>query len=215
MRGLQRAVWTSRPYVALRRVGGRATRPLRRVEIGVVFRRDLAKPLPELPAAAPIVVSLATPEEAAGEVADLKRPLDPALHELFRERMERGFTCFIARIDGKLVAYNWIQHHPGEDDGDFIDLRPGEAHMLDAYTVEEWRGKNIHGSMNRDMLAFLRERGYRYSYSKASALNFRSPKALRRLGWEVTGVVLRARRSRGKPVIRLRGSAHPWTRLRT
>lgn len=207
------ALWHSRPYIVLRRRVGRASRPLRKLEIGIVYRRDLSKPLPELRASVPLEIRPATPDEVVEQAAALKQPLDPELRRLFADRLRCGFVCWSGWVDGELVAYNWIQPRAGEDDGDYVDLRDGEAHMLDAYTIEHWRGHGIHGAINREMLASLRRSGYRYSYSRISLTQRRSLKALYELGWERTGVLMRIRWSRGRPVLRLGGSAHPWRRL--
>jgi hypothetical protein len=212
-RRIREAIWRSHLYIRLRRRLGRASRPLRRFEIDVVFRRDLAKPVPETSASVPIEIRPATPEEVAEQAATLKQPPDPELRMLFADRLGRDFVCWTGWIDGELVAYNWMQLTAGEDDGDLVDLREGEAHMCDAFTIERWRGHGIHGAINREMLVYLGEHGYRYAYSRISVTQRRSPKALRALGWAPTGVLARVRASRGTPVLRLRGSTHPWRRL--
>ena len=89
-----------------------------------------------------------------------------------------------------------------------------EVHCLDAYTIPELRGRNIHAALLREMLLFNAGLGYRYGYSKITVMNRQSPKAHRRLGWERTGTMLLAGRAPGIRVVRLSGSTHPWRRLR-
>jgi GNAT superfamily N-acetyltransferase len=185
-----------------------AARLVHRAAVEVVFRRDLTRPIPEAAARVPLIAAVASREEVLGEIARL-RP-DPALPELFAGRLERGFGCFVGRVDGRLVAYNWTQYEPGEDDGAWIDLGPGEVHCLDAYTVEDLRGRNIHAALLREMLLFNAGLGYRHAYSATSVSNRSSRKGLRRLGWEQTGSFLQVRRRSGLAVVRLTGSAHPW-----
>ena len=182
-----------------------------RAAVEVVFRRDLTRPLPEAVARVPLEASVASRDEVLGELAQLKS--DPALPELFAARLERGFGCFVGRVEGRIVAYNWTQYEPGEDDGAWIDLRPDEVHCLDAYTIDEFRGMNIHAALLREMLLFNGGLGYRFAYSATSLSNRRSRKGLRRLGWEQTGTFLQVRRRSGVAVARLSGSAHPWRTL--
>ncbi len=195
-----------------RRTFGRILRPLLRVEAATILRCDLTRPMPETVAAAPLEAFVASRREVLEEVAKLRQPLDASLPRLFARRLDNGFICFIGRVEGRLVAYNWTQYAPGEDAGNYIDLRPDEVHCADAYTAEAFRGKNIHAALLREMLLFSCGLGYRYAYSRVSLTNRRSPKAHRRLGWETTGRVLRATWY-GGPVVRLSGSAHPWRRL--
>jgi L-amino acid N-acyltransferase YncA len=88
------------------------------------------------------------------------------------------------------------------------------VHCLDAYTIPELRGRNIHAALLREMLLFNAGLGYRCGYSKITVTNRQSPKAHRRLGWERTGTMLLAGRASGIRVVRLSGSTHPWRRLR-
>ena len=91
---------------------------------------------------------------------------DPAAQErrarTFTRRLEAGFLCFLGRVEGRPVAYNWTQYEPGEDGGVYVDLRPDEVHCLDAYTIPELRGRNIHAALLREMLLFNDGLGYRY-----------------------------------------------------
>jgi GNAT superfamily N-acetyltransferase len=208
-------VWRPPAYVWGRRAAARLTRPLRRVEIMVILCCDLERPLPEATARVPLETFVASHAEVLDEVAQFQRPRDPASRTLLERRLERGFFCFVGRVEGRLVAYNRTQYEPGEDGGSYVDLGPDEVHCLDAYTVAEFRGKNIHAALLREMLLFNAGLGYRRAYSKVSLANRRSPKAHRRLGWERTGTVLLGRRTSGLPVMRLTGSAHPWRRLRS
>ena len=188
-------------------------RPLLRVEVATILRLDLTQPMPEAVADAPLEARVASRTEVLEEVARLLQPPDPSKRALFARRLDCGFRCFVGRVDGRVVAYNWTQYKPGEDAGTYVDLRPGEVHCLDAYTAVDFRGKNIHAALLREMLLFNAGLGCRYAYSRVSSTNRRSPKAHRRLGWERTGRVLRAT-WHGGPVISLLGSAHPWRRLR-
>lgn len=205
-------MWRSPAYVWGRKAGGRLTRPLRRVEIAAIVRCDVERPLPEASASVPLKTFVASRAEVLDEVGQSEQPQS---RELLERRLERGFLCFVGRVEGRLVAYNWTQYEPGEDGGLYVDLGPDEVHCLDAFTVAGFRGKSIHAALLREMLLFNAGLGYRRAYSRISLTNRRSPKAHRRLGWERTGTVLLASRDSGLPVVRLTGSAHPWRRLRS
>jgi hypothetical protein len=206
-----RAVWRSPAYVWVRRAGSRL---LRRVEVAAILRRDLTRPIQAATADVPLETSVASRAEVLGELPDLVQPADPALRELFERWLETGgFLCFVGRVEGRPVAYNWTQYEPGGQEGSYVDLRPDEVYCLNAYTAVELRGKNIHAALLREMLLFDAGLGYRYAYTKINLLNRSSPKAHRKLGWERTGTVILVRRASGL-VVRLTGSAHPWRRLR-
>ena len=184
-----------------------------------IVRCDLTRPIPAAKARVPLETFVASGEEVLGELTRLWQSTDPAEQErlaraLFTRRLEAGFLCFVGRVEGRPAAYNWTQYEPGEDGGVYVDLRPDEVHCLDAYTVPELRGRNIHAALLREMLLFNAGLGYRYGYSKITVTNRQSPKAHRRLGWERTGTMLLAGRASGMRVVRLSGSTHPWRRLR-
>ena len=218
-RNVVEAVRRSPAYARAHRVGGRLTRPVRRPDVVAILRRDLTQPIPPAAARVPLETSVASREDVLGDVARLRESFDPPAHErlaraLFGRRLGTGFLCFVGRVGGRIVAYNWTQYEPGEDDGVYVDLRPDEVHCLDAYTIPELRGRNIHAALLREMLLFNAGLGYRYGYSWVSVTNRHSPKAHRRLGWERTGTMLFAGRASRIRVVRLSGSTHPWRRLR-
>jgi GNAT superfamily N-acetyltransferase len=212
------ALVRSPAYVRVHRVGGRLTRPLRQLwDLVAIVRCDLTRPIPAATARVPLETFVASREEVLGELTRLWQSSGPAEQErlrVFTRRLEAGFLCFVGRVEGRPVAYNWTQYEPGEDGGVYVDLRPDEVHCLDAYTIPELRGTNIHAALLREMLLFNAGLGYRYGYSKMTVTNRRSPKAHRRLGWERTGTMLLVGRASGIRVVRLSGSTHPWRRLR-
>jgi GNAT superfamily N-acetyltransferase len=200
-------------------MGARLTWPLRQWSYLVaIVRCDLTRPIPAATARVPLETFVASREEVLGELTHLRQSTDPAEQErdlarAYTRRLEAGFLCFIGRVEGRPVAYNWTQYEPGEEGGVYVDLRADEVHCLDAYTIPELRGRNIHAALLREMLLFNAGLGYRYAYSWISVTNRRSPKAHRRLGWERTGTMLLVGRASGIRVVRLSGSSHPWRRL--
>jgi hypothetical protein len=214
----KQALVRSPAYARVRRMDARLTWPLRQRLVAIV-RCDLTRPIPAATARVPLETSVASREEVLGELTRLRRSTDPAEQERlararFTRRLEAGSVCFIGRVEGRPVAYNWTQYEPGEDGGVFVELRADEVLCRDAYTIPELRGRNIHAALLREMLLFNAGLGYRSAYSKISVANRRSPKAHRRLGWERTGTLLLVGRASGIRVVRLSGSSHPWRRLR-
>jgi GNAT superfamily N-acetyltransferase len=182
------------------------TRPLRRrVDVSCIYEFDLVNQVPQGRADIPIEMARATPEEvvAAADIADTR------LREKFLARLEDGMACFVAKVDGRVVAYNWTRYRSGEDEGDELHLGPGEIYTTDAFTAEGFRGRKIHGATLEYMLRFAREEGYRRAYTMRSVLKLASSKTLPNVGWRVSGRVLRLQLGRRSVVLRLSGSARP------
>lgn len=194
-----------------RRSLARAVKPFFRVTVLTIWRRDLTLPMPEATTDVPLEAFVASRREVLEEVARLNLPYYPFLRERFERYLDNGSVCFIGRVRGELVAYNWTQFKPGKDWDYYMDLRPDEIHGTDAYTAPEFRGRNIHAVLLREMLLFSAGLGYRYAYSGVALTNGRSHKAHKRLGWEATGRGLFVHRG---PIVRLSGSVHPWRRHR-
>ena len=153
-----------------------------------VCRRDLAKPIPHWDALVPITISRAVPEDVE-EIAGLDPEDDSDCVPVYRDRLHRGDQCFIARIDGRIVACNWIRLKAAWS---FTEIRVAddEIYMTDGYTIPEYRGKRIHPAMNAAMLRYAKEQGFKASYSILVARNTNSWITMPRVGWELSGVVL-------------------------
>ena len=153
-----------------------------------VCRRDLGKPIPHWEAQVPITISRAVPDDAE-EIAALDPEDDEDDVPVYRARLERGDQCFIARIDGRIVACNWIRLKAAFS---FTDIRvaDNEIYMTDGYTAPEYRGKRIHAAMNAAMLRYAKEQGFKASYSILMAGNTNSWITMPRVGWELSGAVV-------------------------
>jgi GNAT superfamily N-acetyltransferase len=188
------------------RAVARATRPLRRrFDLSYVYEFDLAQPIPPAPAELPVELERATREDVIA-AADLA---DPALRDKFLARLEDGMACFVAKLDGRVVAYNWTRNRSGEDEGDVIHLEPGEIYTTDAFTAERYRGRKIHSATLAYMLRAAHADGYRRAYTMGSVWKLGSRKAIRLVGWRLAGRVLRLQLGRRFVVLRLSGSARP------
>lgn len=75
----------------------------------LVYRKDLPQPLTPWKAEVPIEISRAGEADMEEGAAIEYTREDRASHaERFRKRLRDGNHCFVARVDSKIVAYNWI-----------------------------------------------------------------------------------------------------------
>jgi hypothetical protein len=189
------------------------TRPFRRFELALIFRKDLTGPLERLETDADIEIGLASAEEVARAAIVIRRRQRGS--EVFRWRLGSGCSCFVARAGSTLVSYDWIRFRPGPDDGDMIGLSEGELYSFDLYVDEDWRGHRVAAALGTQSHIFLKGQGYKTSYATVSVFNRNSVRNSRRCGWTPSGLVLRVRGSkrRGWPILTLWGSSHPLRQL--
>ncbi len=212
--------------IALARASGLGqlfVRPLRaRIDIGYVYHFDLRGPVPEFRADARVEMQRAERADLE-EAALLADPPDPSLLDKFLARLDAGMVCFVAKIDGRVVAYNWAMLRSGEDDGDTIELGPGEIYTTDGFTAAAYRGRKIHTETLAYMLRAAQAEGYLDAYTLASVFKRRARKTHHRLGWRLSGRLLLIRtqdivhvRARGPfRVIAWAGSPRPLLRRRS
>lgn len=184
-------------------------------DVWLMFRRDLTKPVTPYAAKVPIDIDIARDgdmDEAAALYHHARPERVPRRARWFRRRIRDGSYCFVARIDGAIVAYNWIRVESAVGiHGEVMRLREDEIYMTDAFTAHAWREKGIHPALNYAMLRFAKDSGYRVSYSLLRADNLRSWITMPRVGWEHTGTLtfFRAERARDSALWYVAGSAHP------
>ena len=188
-----------------------ATRPIRRrIELTYLYHFDLRGPVPAFRAAVPVEMKLAT----VAEVEEAARLTRMDWQEKFRSRLGNGMACYVARIGLRVVAYNWTWPRSGREGMDAIELEPGEVYTHDAFTVPDLRGRKIHTETLSFMLRAVQDQGYRDAYTMASVLNRRSRKTLTRLGWRLSGRVLRIKIGGDFRLLRLSGSPRPLSERR-
>jgi len=198
--------------VAIRRSGffrlaARATKPVRhRFDVACVYHRDLRSELTQVRSEVPVEMVRAAPED----VREAALLAGPQFVEPFRARLDDGMACFVAKLDGRIVGYNWTRYESGIDEGDVIHLRPGEIYTTDCLIDERFRGKRIHGVTLAHMLQVAKDAGYVDAYTMRSELKRASRKGLPSLGWQVSGRYLRIRFGKTFSAIRLTGSPHPF-----
>ena len=90
-------------------------------------------------------------------------------------------ACFVAKLDGKVVGYNWTRYESGVDEGDVIELRPGEMYTTDCLIDPALRGKRIHGVTLGHMLQAAKDSAT--STRTRCAASSSAPRGRRCPGW--------------------------------
>lgn len=167
----------------LARVARRLVRPFGIFDLSVVYAMDLRHPPEPYHAAVPIEIAVAGPADVDEIVA-----LNP-YHDrsVITGRMKAGAKCFVARIGGRIVGFNWIAVGRVRDDDFQVTLGDGEVYCLDARVVPEYRGNGIHTALLFAMLDHARSLGFAVAYTRVSAMHRDSWKTHLRLGWREIG----------------------------
>jgi GNAT superfamily N-acetyltransferase len=100
-----------------------------------------------------------------------------------RGRWRDGHHCFVARFEGKVVAYDWIAFSAVQEQEYSIQLQSSDAFCLDAYTVREPRGKGVHYALLRALLEYAAQSGKTRAFTAVSLFNVNSWKSHLRMGW--------------------------------
>jgi hypothetical protein len=179
-------------------------------------KKDLREPLEEFEAKIPVEVVQATVadlETIAAMVARLQGTTSAGsgwyrqrgIRGTIIERFQRGDRCFLGKVGQEVVHFSWIffdRAEPISVAKQYSYLKAGEAMCNDGFTEEAWRGKSVSRIVNREMLRFLKTSGYRTALTSVGANNWISQKALRRIGWEFSTLIV---------CIIPRGSSKEWT----
>lgn len=154
-------------------------RPLGYLEFTDVFSLGLNNlaPLFEIPG---YQVQQAGPNELDEIIQKIKRDEPPAVIKALRDG---GHHCFVAKIDDRVIAYNWIAFSKVQEEEYTYEPDSDHAICLDAYTVPEHRGKGLHYLLLLSMLHFAAASGKSTAYTAASLYNIVSWKTHLRLGW--------------------------------
>ena len=167
------------------------------------YRKDLSQPLEEKQAKGDFTVIQAAESDIEKLTAMVARRYGPNMarlwpyknqstRDILQQRFHQGCKCFVAKTDPEFIHYNWIFFHWEEAVMGTVRsrLQTDEAICNDGFTEEAWRGRGVHAVVNNRMLRYLQEAGYRWALTSAGTDNKSSQKALRRLGWEIYGIML-------------------------
>lgn len=161
----------------------------------LVYAKDLSAPLSPYAAAVPLEIDIARDDKSLTEAAALFHHARPDRVDRranwFRRRTNGGSLCFVARVDGRMVAYNWTRIGAAIGAHSItMRLASHEIYTTDAYTARAWRGKGIHTALNYAMLRHAQAGGYRTAYTLLRVTNLRSWITMPRLGWEHVSTLL-------------------------
>jgi hypothetical protein len=177
--------------------------PLGRLSVELLLRRDLHQAIPAISTKIEVTIRPATERELyhvarlysgdpylylgdaplAGEeaAASEKRAVD-----LYRQQMRRGEKCFLALVGGEIVHVNWICFRWGEALlGRPLILQPGQVYTTDGFTVERYRGRNIHAAVLGEMLRYAQRAGCHTAYTMSRPDRRATFPGLYQLGWGI------------------------------
>lgn len=156
-----------------------ALKPFGNLEFSEIYRLELDS----LPPARPLEgyeIGPATDHDIDEIVRELVRD-EPGY--VIRNLWSQGHHCFVARSDGRIVAYDWIGFSKLQEEEFAITLEPEHAFCLNAYTHPDHRGRGIHYELLRNLLVFAAANGKTRVYTLVSLFNRDSWKSHIRMGW--------------------------------
>lgn len=160
------------------------TTPSETGALGIFWMMRLDRPLPDMPqehiARIPATFRRAGQEDM--EELALAMGYDDTIPVL--QRLSMGKHCYIARVEGKLVAYGWItfdKEHIGEL-GLSARLNEGEAYIWDCATLAAYRGKRLYPALLAFMFDELQRAGIRRVWIGTDADNLPSQSGVALVG---------------------------------
>jgi GNAT superfamily N-acetyltransferase len=124
--------------------------------------------------AAPAAVAVLAGEMGAGDAAELTR------------RFAAGSRCFVARVEGRLVAWGWVSFG-AERIGELersLRMRPGEAYCWDCGTVPVYRGRGLYTALLGQIATTLHGEGAARLWIGASRSNRPSVRGFAAAGFQ-------------------------------
>lgn len=162
------------------------------------FEKDLTQPLQEVKPTRGITSGLAS----ASDIGPLVKLMDERdkmhgreritnFENLVLSRFQKGGLCFLGKSGEDIVHYNWIAFNREETlTGRILHLMPDEAYCLDAFTLQEWRGRGIYPWVHYQALRYLKEKGTKMAYTLVDTDNKSSKKTHILHAWHPLGTVL-------------------------
>lgn len=167
-----------------RRIGAQvlhyALKPLGHLEFSEIYRLELDS-LPEPRPLDGYEIGHATDHDIEAIARDLVRD-EPAF--VIRNLWSQGHHCFVAKRDGRVVAYDWIGFSTLQEEEFTITLEPQHVFCLNAYTHPDHRGRGVHYELLRNLLVFAAANGKTRAYTLVSLFNRDSWKSHIRMGWQ-------------------------------
>lgn len=198
--------------------------PLGVLGVANFYRLDLTRPLPQVCSQIMLRIEEATLAdlEALTELrvhdlrasgAALAPQVEQGLREQSLERFARGWKCYVARVNDRIIHCTWVAKSWAESIGRrFIVLRENEAYTADAYTARAWRSKGIYRAVTWRILKDLKETKHTACYVIVHVECRPSKFVQRLLGYKTLGTVLyfAPRRLATTWVLPLQGTSAPF-----
>jgi len=151
-----------------------------RISETYLYSHDLAV-IPTVPADPACLVRLLGIDELALLLE--VHPLDlPGL----RSRLERGFACYAAFLDGRIAGYGWAQplgKHFLRDVARWREVRPKEFWIYHCRTAPWARGRRAYPFILMRMLEDYRRQGFERAWIYTGKTNVPSQKGIERAGF--------------------------------
>jgi hypothetical protein len=124
----------------------------------IQVERCLKEPVIEAQAAVPVTVTLLSVSELGEYLAF--RPGAEAAE--IRNRLERGYKCFVARHEKAIASTCWAATGSARIDylGCEVQLADDEAYTYDSYTASRFRNLNVPAVRGNEMVRHFRDLGY-------------------------------------------------------
>ncbi len=177
----------SRTSATFAELAYRIARRLTSFEIGQVLRLELASALPQPQPKLELEYRFLNCENVRAAALDPRHELEASIAE--RLQSSRDF-CFAAFHGDRLANYSWFALETIEPEHSFgagLKLPQDTVYLYKAYTVPEFRGRQIHGAALSRAAAHFRQRG---SVQMIAIVDFANGASLRshaKLGFRLAG----------------------------
>ena len=196
--------------------------PIGELGIHILYQKDLTAEIAPVQPRVAATIRLGTEADVDALLAlqqyGANNPKTPEQRGKYLNRLHRGETLFLVYVGAELAAFDWMCRQWGEAIPGFpIVLEPGEFYGAEAFTSPLWRGLDLHKFVNNHMLRFAQSLGCHRCYTMADLVTWRSHRNLRRLGYQVLGVLawLRLRRRDKVLACRLKGNIDVFSRAQS
>jgi hypothetical protein len=105
--------------------------------------------------------------------------------EVLLQRIQEGDLCFRVQCNNEHIAWTWIKLDEAKFHGKSLRLASHEAYLMDIFTKDQFRGRNIAPHLRNRTYAALRNMGKTTFYSISDLLNIPSLRFKTKLRAEV------------------------------
>ncbi len=140
--------------------------------------KDLREPIPEVHSPLDLEVVVASPDC----LRKIEARLDGEDKQDFQDGMESGDICYVAKSNGEIAGYSWVNLQTIEMAfGTIVQYPPDAVYLHTSLVFPEARGKKVFQYLSWKIYLDLENRGYRYACNLTFADNAPSLAARRNL----------------------------------